>query len=224
MTRRGATINVFMLADEEPALVRFVERGRPAQRRPGLLARRRAPRRVRRQRLPPGPPRPPPLGLTPRIRQAPYARVGLPTSEEGATMPRTRRLALVGTMAAAIAAGSVAAAAPGVRRPPSDLPDGLPLRLPRPAGDHPPLRLLQLRRQVQRQLLPGRDHGQQPGRGRQQLQQRRVREPLLPERRLHQRPGLLRQPRPRDPQRRCRAPAEPGQLADRWPATSISCY
>ena len=51
MTRRRATLNVFMLADDE-RLKEFVERGRPSQRRPGLLHRRRPPGRVRRQRLP----------------------------------------------------------------------------------------------------------------------------------------------------------------------------
>ncbi len=39
-TRRGATINVFMLADD-PGLRRFRRPARPAQRRPGLLPRRR---------------------------------------------------------------------------------------------------------------------------------------------------------------------------------------
>ena len=39
LTRRGATINVFML-DDEPRLVRIRRRGRAAQRRPGVLARR----------------------------------------------------------------------------------------------------------------------------------------------------------------------------------------
>ena len=57
MTRRGATLNVFMLADDDAAA--GVRRGgRPAQRRPGLLPQRRPAGRVRRQRLPARAPRP----------------------------------------------------------------------------------------------------------------------------------------------------------------------
>ena len=57
LTRRGATINVFML-DDEPRLMAFVERAGAAQRRPGFRVRPRPARRVRRQRLPAGSPRP----------------------------------------------------------------------------------------------------------------------------------------------------------------------
>ncbi len=51
ITRRGATINVFLL-DDTPALVDFVHAHRRAQRRPGVPARPDPARRVRRRRLP----------------------------------------------------------------------------------------------------------------------------------------------------------------------------
>ena len=67
ITRRGATINVFML-DDEPRLVDFVNVDRGPQRRPRVLSRPLPPRRVRRLRLPAGPARPPRLTPPPPTR------------------------------------------------------------------------------------------------------------------------------------------------------------
>ena len=68
MTRRGATLNIFMLADDAARRVR--RQGGQAQRRPGLRAVRRQARRLRGERLPAGTPRPPRLRLDDQTRVA----------------------------------------------------------------------------------------------------------------------------------------------------------
>ena len=60
MTRRRATMNIFMLADDE-RLTRVRGRGGPAQRRPGAAGHARKPGRVRRARLPAHSPRGQPI-------------------------------------------------------------------------------------------------------------------------------------------------------------------